>query len=42
MDLSDLLIFRAVVRADGVTRDAGRLHRVPSNASTRILAHYQG
>jgi DNA-binding transcriptional LysR family regulator len=36
MDLSDLLIFRSVVREGGVTRAAERLHRVQSNVTTRI------
>ena len=36
MDLDDLHIFRCVVREGGVTRAAGRLHRVPSNVTTRI------
>jgi DNA-binding transcriptional LysR family regulator len=36
MDLSDLRIFAAVVRAGGVTRAAERLHRVQSNVTTRI------
>src|SRR3712207_4426428 len=36
MDLDDLHIFRCVVREGGVTRAADRLHRVPSNVSTRI------
>lgn len=36
MDLSDLVIFRAVVEAGGVTRAAERLHRVQSNITTRI------
>lgn len=36
MDLSDLRIFRAVVREGGVTRAAERLHRVQSNITTRI------
>src|SRR4030081_282738 len=36
MDLSDLLIFSAVVREGGVTRAAERLHRVQSNVTTRI------
>ena len=36
MDLSDLRIFRAVVREGGVTRAAERLHRVQSNVTTRI------
>lgn len=36
MDLEDLYIFRCVVREGGVTRAATRLHRVPSNITTRI------
>ena len=36
MDLDDLHIFRCVVREGGVTRAADRLHRVPSNVTTRI------
>ncbi|MBS0559578.1 MAG: LysR family transcriptional regulator [Proteobacteria bacterium] len=36
IDLDDLHIFRAVVREGGVTRAASRLHRVPSNVTTRI------
>jgi DNA-binding transcriptional LysR family regulator len=36
MDLDDLHIFRCVVREGGVTRAAARLHRVPSNVTTRI------
>jgi len=36
MDLSGLRIFRAVVRAGGVTRAAEQLHRVQSNVTTRI------
>jgi DNA-binding transcriptional LysR family regulator len=36
MDLEDLQIFRCVVREGGVTRAAERLHRVPSNVTTRI------
>ncbi|RYF03077.1 MAG: LysR family transcriptional regulator, partial [Deltaproteobacteria bacterium] len=36
MDLDDLHIFRSVVREGGVTRAAERLHRVPSNVTTRI------
>lgn len=36
MDISDLHIFRTVVEAGGVTRAAERLHRVPSNVTTRI------
>jgi DNA-binding transcriptional LysR family regulator len=36
MDLSELRIFRAVVREGGVTRAAERLHRVQSNVTTRV------
>lgn len=36
MDISDLEIFRAVVESGGVSRAAERLHRVPSNVTTRI------
>lgn len=36
MDLDDLQIFRCVVREGGITRAAARLHRVPSNVTTRI------
>jgi len=36
MDLSDLLIFRAVVQAGGITRAAERLNRVQSNVTTRV------
>ena len=36
MDLDDLHIFRCVVREGGVSRAASRLHRVPSNVTTRI------
>lgn len=36
MDLDDLHIFRCVVREGGVMRAASRLHRVPSNVTTRI------
>ncbi|WP_298957502.1 LysR family transcriptional regulator [uncultured Methylobacterium sp.] len=36
MNLDDLDIFRCVVREGGVTRAASRLHRVPSNVTTRI------
>lgn len=36
MDLDDLHIFRSVVQAGGVTHAAARLHRVPSNITTRI------
>lgn len=36
MELSDLTIFRAVVESGGITRAAEKLHRVPSNITTRI------
>ncbi len=36
MNLSDLVIFQAVVEAGGISRAAERLHRVPSNVTTRI------
>lgn len=36
MELEDLHIFRCAVREGGVTRAAKRLHRVPSNVTTRI------
>jgi DNA-binding transcriptional LysR family regulator len=36
MELSDLHIFRTVVREGGIVRAAQRLHRVPSNITTRI------
>lgn len=36
MDLSDLRIFKAVVREGGITRAAESLHRVQSNVTTRI------
>lgn len=36
MDLGDLVIFRAVVEAGGITRAAEHLHRVQSNITTRI------
>src|SRR5690349_754794 len=36
MDLADLRIFTAVVRAGGMTRAAERLHRVQSNVTTRV------
>jgi len=35
-DLDDLEIFRSVVREGGVMRAATRLHRVPSNITTRV------
>src|ERR1043165_1314449 len=36
MELSDLKIFRAVVREGGVTKAAAALHRVQSNVTTRV------
>jgi DNA-binding transcriptional LysR family regulator len=36
MDLQDLHIFRCVAETGGITRAAERLHRVPSNVTTRI------
>ena len=36
MDLSDLNIFRAVVREGGITRAAEKLNRVQSNVTTRV------
>ena len=36
MELSDLVVFRTVVEAGGVTRAASRLHRVQSNVTTRV------
>ena len=36
MELSDLSVFQAVVRAGGVTRAALQLHRVQSNVTTRV------
>lgn len=36
MDLSDLQIFRTVVREGGITKAASALHRVQSNVTTRI------
>ena len=36
MELSDLVIFRAVVREGGIVRAARKLNRVPSNVTTRI------
>lgn len=36
MELSDLNIFRTVVESGGITRAAEKLHRVPSNVTTRI------
>jgi len=36
MELSDLNVFRTVVRAGGITRAASQLHRVQSNVTTRV------
>ena len=36
MELSDLTIFRIVAESGGITRAAEKLHRVPSNITTRI------
>jgi DNA-binding transcriptional LysR family regulator len=36
MDLADLVIFRAVVQAGGITRAAEKLNRVQSNVTTRV------
>lgn len=36
MDLGDLRVFQAVAETGSVTRAAARLHRVPSNVSTRV------
>lgn len=36
MDLTDLHVFRTVAQAGGITRAAERLHRVPSNVTTRL------
>lgn len=36
MDLSDLLIFKTVAEEKGIVKAARRLHRVPSNITTRI------
>lgn len=44
IDLESLAIFRAVVEEGGVVRAAAKLHRVPSNVTTRIrqLEDYLG
>lgn len=44
IDLESLAIFKAVVEEGGVVRAAGKLHRVPSNVTTRIrqLEEYLG
>lgn len=36
MDISDLQVFCAVAQTGGITRAAQRLHRVPSNVTTRL------
>jgi len=36
MELSDLVIFRAVVEAGGITKAGARLHRVQSNVTARM------
>src|ERR1041385_6937007 len=36
MDLAALEIFKAVVEQGGVNKAAARLHRVPSNVTTRV------
>lgn len=36
MELSDLEVFRCVVDTGGITKAAERLHRVPSNVTTRV------
>jgi DNA-binding transcriptional LysR family regulator len=36
MELADLHVFRTVVETGGILRAADRLHRVPSNVTTRI------
>lgn len=36
MELSDLMVFRTVVQAGGVTKAAARLHRVQSNVTARL------
>jgi len=36
MDISDLIVFKAVVEHKGVTRAAEALHRVPSNVTARL------
>lgn len=38
MNLSDLEVFKAVVEEGGIIKAARRLHRVPSNVTTRIKA----
>ena len=36
IDLGALEIFKAVVEHGGVSRAAAKLHRVPSNVTTRV------
>ena len=36
MELEDLVIFRAVVQEGGILKAARKLHRVPSNVTTRV------
>ena len=36
IDLAALEIFKAVVEQGGITKAAARLHRVPSNVTTRV------
>ena len=36
MEISDLIVFKAVVEQGGITRAAKTLHRVPSNVTARI------
>src|SRR5688500_12663658 len=36
MDLASLRIFKTVVEQGGITRAAAKLHRVPSNVTTRV------
>ena len=36
MDLAGLEIFRAVAAEGGITKAAAKLHRVPSNVTTRV------
>ena len=36
MDLTALKIFKSVVEHGGINKAAARLHRVPSNVTTRI------
>jgi len=36
MDITDLRVFKAVVEEGGIIKAARRLHRVPSNVTTRV------